>query len=156
VRVSSNWPVQVADEHSVELGVRLSAAGLGKATVIRADPLQVEVMQSLAVAEIVGASSTAAPFRAFASLGGGAYRVEVEGIGAEQAVGRSEDHWSGMLTAGAGVSMHALAPWFVELEGQGLFATSPTTVRIDRTYPTGAATFGRPLLLLSLGIGVSL
>jgi len=153
LRLGSSWPVQVGAHESVELGVRLSAAGFGKATVIRAPELHVDVMQSFVLGEIVGASSAQAPLRGFVSLGGGAYRVEVEGVGDEEAVGRLQDTWSGVLAGGAGLSMHALSPWYVELEGQGLFAVRPTSVQIAEER---VATFGRPLFLLSFGIGVSL
>jgi hypothetical protein len=145
----------VSEQHAIELGIRLSAAGFGKATVIQAPGLHIDVMQSLLLGEVIGVSSADAPVRAFASLGGGAYRVEVEGVGAEQAVGRLQDTWSGIVTAGAGISLHALSPWYLELEGQGLFAMSTTSVRMDSTSTT-LATFGRPLFLFSLGIGVSL
>jgi hypothetical protein len=155
LRMSSSWPLPVTEQHAVELGVRLTAAGFGKATVIQAPSLHIDVMQSLVLGEVVGASSADAPVRAFASLGGGAYRVEVEGVGAEQAVGRLQDAWSGILSAGAGISIHALSPWYLELESQGLFAMPATSVRMDSTSAT-LATFGRPLFLFSLGIGVSL
>jgi len=153
LRLGSSWPVQFGAHQSVELGVRLSAAGFGKATVIVAPELHVDVMQSFAVAELVGASSAEAPFRGSLSLGGGAYRVEVEGVGAAEAVGRLEDTWSPVAVAGAGLSLHALSPWYVELEGQGLFAVRPTSVQIAEE---SVATFGRPLFLVSLAIGVSL
>lgn len=153
LRLASSWPLELAARESVELGVRVSAAGFGKATVIRAPALHVDVMQSFALAEVVGASSAEAPLRAFVSLGAGAYRVEVEGVGAEEAVGRLQDTWSGVLSTGAGLSMHALSPWYLELEGQGLFAIRPTAVQI---VEESVATFGRPLLLLSLAVGVSL
>lgn len=155
LRMSSSWPILVTEQHAIELGIRLSAAGLGKATVIQAPSLQIDVMQSLVLGEVIGATSADAPVRAFASLGGGAYRVEVEGVVAEQAVGRLQNTWSGTATAGAGVSLHALSPWYLELEGQSLFAMSTTSVRMNSASTT-LATFGRPLFLFSLAIGVSL
>jgi hypothetical protein len=155
LRMSSSWPVPVTQQHDIELGLRLSAAGFGKATVIQAPALHIDVMQTLALGEVICASSADATLRAFASLGGGAYRVEVEGVGGDQAVGRLQDTWSGIVTAGAGISLHALSPWYLELEGQGLFAMSTTSVRMDSTSPT-LATFGRPLFLFSFGIGVTL
>jgi hypothetical protein len=136
-----------------ELGARLSVAGLGRATVLQASLREVEVGQNFAMLEGVFGFSPEGWLRPFASLGGGAYRVTVEGVGGQQAIGRSDATWSAAGVVGAGLSAHPFGPLVCKLEAQGLFALRPTTVQIDEA---DVASFGRPLLVFSFGVGASL
>lgn len=137
----------------VELGARLSVAGLGTPTVLQAWLREVEVGQDFALLEGLLAFNPGGWLRPYASLGAGAYRVSVEGVGHEQAIGRSHATWSAAGTVGAGISAHPFRPLLCKLEAQGLFALRPTTVQIDSADVTS---FGRPLLVFSFGVGASL
>ncbi len=137
----------------VELGARLSVAGLGTPTVLRAPLREVEVGQNFALLEGVLAFSPGGWLRPYASLGAGAYRVTVEGVGHQQAIGRSRATWSAAGAVGVGLSAHPFRPLVCKLEAQGLFALRPTTVQIDGA---DVASFGRPLLVFSFGVGASL
>jgi hypothetical protein len=135
----------------LDLGVRLSVAGLGAPTLVEATERRVEVVQSFALLEGVVALDEGW-LRPFASGGVGAYRVDVNGIGSGELVGRSEQTLSPIGAAGVGLEVQPWQHWIGQLEAQGLFALHPTAVDAGDTR---AATFGRVLLVFSLGFGVS-
>jgi hypothetical protein len=137
----------------LQWGLRLSVAGLGTPSVLQGSLRHVNVRQSFALLEAVTALDSGGWLRPFASLGAGAYRVGVEGVGGDQAIGRSAETGSAVGAVGLGLSAHPLGALVGEVEAQGLFALRPTEVQIDRTE---VARFGRPLFSLTIGIGVSL
>jgi hypothetical protein len=141
----------VAD--AVDLHARLSVAGFGAATVLDASERQVDVVQSFALLEGVVTLDSGGWLRPYASAGAGAYRVEVSGISAGAVVGRAEDTLSPLGGAGLGLLAQPFSHWVAQVEAQGLFAISPTAIDIGATR---AATLGRPLLILSIGVGVAL
>jgi hypothetical protein len=138
---------------AVDLHARLSLAGFGAPTVLDASARQVDVMQSFALLEGVVTLHPGGWLRPYASAGGGAYRVEVDGVSAGVVVGRSEDTLSPLGGAGLGLVAQPFSHWVAQVEAQGLFAVRPTAIDIGATR---AATLGRPLLIFSIGVGVAL
>ncbi len=153
VRVSYVREVDLGLSLDVGLGARVSAAGLGGPLVLQASLGEVDVGQSFALLEGVVALDPNGWLWPFASLGGGAYRVTVEGIGGEQAIGRVDTTWSAAGALGAGLALSPFGHLVCEVEAQGLFALQPTTVRVDAAE---VASFGSPLFVLSIGLGLSL
>jgi hypothetical protein len=153
VRVSYVRQSDLGLGFDVGLGARLSAAGLGPPMVLRASLREVEVEQSFALLEGVVAFDPDGWIGPFATLGAGAYQVSVEGLGREQAIGRSDATWSAAGALGLGLALSPFRPLVCELEAQGLFALHPTEVRVDAVE---VASYGRPLFVLSIGLGVSL
>jgi hypothetical protein len=133
-----------------DLGARLSLAGLGAPTVVEAPDRHVDVVQSFALLEGVFTLDGGGWLHPFASGGGGAYHVNVNGVGSGEIVGRSEKTMSPIAAAGVGLEVQPWRHWVGVLEAQGLFALHPTAVE---TSGTRAATFGRPLLVFSFGLG---
>jgi hypothetical protein len=133
-----------------DLGVRLSLAGFGAATVVEAPDRHVDVVQSFALLEGVITLDEGGWLHPFASGGGGAYHVDVNGVGGGEIVGRSEKTMSPIAAAGVGLEVQPWRHWVGVLEAQGLFALHPTAVE---TSGTRAATFGRALLVFSFGLG---
>jgi hypothetical protein len=136
----------------VDLGVRLSLAGLGAPTVVEAPERRVDVVQSFGLLEGVVTLDGGGWLHPFASGGAGMYHVEVDGVGSGEIVGRSEDTMSPIGSAGVGLELQPWRHWIGLFEAQGLFALHPTAVEASGTR---AATFGRALLVFSFGVGVT-
>ena len=154
LRVSATWQLGRGEPFFAALGARVSGAGWGSATVIRTPARYVDVRQSFGLLEaLMVLSPPGGWLEPYAVLGGGAYRVGVEGVGQEQAIGRTGDTCSPVASLGVGLSCRILKQWVFETEGQSILALHPTAVQIDGA---GAATFGRPLFVLSIGLGVRL
>lgn len=137
---------------AVDAGVRLSVAGFGAPTIVESSERRVDVVQSFALLEATVTLDGGGWLHPFASGGGGAYHVGVNGVGSGEIVGRSDDTLSPIGAAGAGLEMQPWGRWIGQLELQGLFALHPTAVEASGTR---AATFGRVLLVFSLGLGVT-
>jgi len=136
----------------VDFAARLSVAALGAATELGPPERHVEVVQSFALLEGVIVLAPGGWLRPFGALGAGAYHVSVEGVTDGPAVGRSEDTWSPMAGLGIGLDARPLGPLVALLEAQGLLALHGTAVDDGATR---VATFGRPLLVFSAGLGVA-
>jgi hypothetical protein len=135
-----------------DFGVRLSVAGFGAPTVLEASDRRVDVVQSFALLEGVVTFDPGGWLHPFGSGGAGAYHVNVNGVGSASAVGRSEGTLSPLAAAGLGLAAQPWRHWVGVVEAQGLFALHPTAVEAGGTR---AATFGRALLVFSLGLGVT-
>jgi hypothetical protein len=136
----------------VDFGARVSVAALGAATVLGTPARHVDVTQSFALLEGVVVVDPGSWLRPFGALGAGAYRVSVEGVTNGPAVGRSEDTGSPIAGLGVGLDVRPFGPVMAVLEAQGLFALRGTAVENDTAR---IATFGRPLLVFSAGLGVA-
>lgn len=135
-----------------DVGIRLSLAGFGAPTVIEAPDRRIDVVQSFAIFEAVVTLDAGGWLHPFASAGAGAYQVDVNGIGGGALVGRSEKTMSAIAAGGFGLEALPWRHWAIVLDAQGLFALEPTAVEASGTR---AATFGRALLVFSLGLGVT-
>ncbi|HWO12901.1 MAG TPA: hypothetical protein VNN80_25555 [Polyangiaceae bacterium] len=135
-----------------DLGVRLSLAGFGSPTVVESGSGRIDVVQSFGLLELVATLEAESWVRPFASAGAGAYHIDVNGVGSGQIVGRSEATLSPVGAAGLGLGVQPWRNLFGQLEAQGLFALHPTGLDSSGTR---AATFGRPLLVFSFGLGVT-
>jgi hypothetical protein len=136
----------------VDFGARISVAALGAASVLGPPERHVDVVQSFALLEGVAVLDPGGWLRPFGALGAGAYHVSVEGVTEGPAVGRSEDTWSPMAGLGIGLDARPLGPLVALLEAQGLLALHGTAVDYGAAR---VATFGRPLLVFSAGLGVA-
>jgi hypothetical protein len=137
---------------ALDVGERVSLAGFGAPTVLDAAARRVDVVQSFALLEGMVALDGSDWLHAFATAGAGAYHVDVNGIGGGELVGRSEATLSPLGSAGLGLELQPWRHWIGLVEAQALFALHPTAVEAEQTR---AATFGRTLLVFSLGLGVT-
>jgi hypothetical protein len=134
-------------------GLSATIAGFAAHAVLRRPGRSVEVGQSFAALEAVAALEAGRWFEPFVALGGGVYRLSIDGIGGDGLVGRHQTTLSAAGMLSAGLVLRGAGPWLGRLDARGVFALHPTEVRIDER---AAASLGVPAVILSLGAGVSL
>lgn len=150
-RLSYTARTSEASGGGVALGARLNVAALGAPTVLRALERRIDVVQRFALLDAIIVLNPDGVLRPFAALGAGVYGVHVQGVGPAPAIGRSEGTSSPVAAAGIGVAAHPLQHLVGRIEAQGLLAFPPTAVELEAIR---VATFGRPLLVFSIGLGI--
>ncbi|HVY38280.1 MAG TPA: hypothetical protein VHM31_10095 [Polyangia bacterium] len=128
---------------------RASAVGLGTDAQRQASSGTARIGQALAVLEIVREFRARARVRPFVSAGAGALRARVVGTGVGPYVGRAATSWSGLVTAGGGMSVRLLPHVALAVDAQIMVACPYTAVRLPSVE---AANVAWPALLLSAGL----
>jgi hypothetical protein len=130
-----------------EIGIRLSAAGLGTSSSVEAPEGSALVTQDFGLIELTLAPNAEGAVHALFSIGAGAYHVRAQGSAPLPFEASKQEVWTAVLDAGAGARVSASRHFAISLEVHALFSSTTPTVRIAEA-DVGRA--GRPTMLSSL------
>jgi hypothetical protein len=136
------------------IGGRLTFGGFGSNATLAAPEGRAQVQQQFGTLEGFIMSRLSAPVQFFGTAGLGAYHLSVDGTGIFPYRARpTAQAWSLLAGGGIGIAAEVYPNVALNLEGRALWALPPAVVQFDDTM-IGKTNW--PLLLASLGIGVTL
>jgi hypothetical protein len=130
-----------------EIGIRLSAAGLGTGSSLETPEGSALVTQDFGLIELTLTPNAEGAMRALFSIGAGAYHVRAQGSASLPFEASKQEVWTAVLDAGIGARASANRHFAISLEVHGLFSSTTPMVRIAGAE-VGRA--GRPTMLASL------
>jgi len=145
--------LRVAWRPSVAWALGLLAAGPAFGARVRGSEGSAELRQELALVELAYEWRLAAPVRAFAAAGAGAYHLLANGNASGPYASGQADAWSALFGVGLGVSLDLAGPASLVLDAHELFAAPQPVVAFAGDH---VATVMSPGTLLSLSLAVEL
>jgi hypothetical protein len=133
--------------------VRLSFIGPAVGARLESSPDSATIRQELAAFELAVAPSKGTQLAPIFTLGAGVFHLHTSGSLAPPRVGRTDQVWSALFSAGAGAAYRLTSRTALVLELQALLLAPRPTITIDGNE---VGSLGRPTILGTLGVVTTL